>query len=243
MSQEEVKLNIEQPGAYIVKFGSLPQDREPKQVIINGTIDAVAAFVGARADEILSKPSYVLASIDKGEIALVVDESSYFRTEVRGKLELHPDYTKWGINTDKEYSSLDLAHFIKMNRFMLPSTTKAMELVSVFQTLKAKVQKEVELSDDKRGNKTNLQSQVVLNMSIPQGFTLEVSLFKGFPKTKIEVEIAINADTLYIQLVSPDANDVINTSKEMIIHDNLNAITGQLSNGQLTNANVPIMFY
>lgn len=223
MTPEEVKLNIQEPGTYIIKFGSKPQDREESPVIIAGNIDVVSTFIEARIAEVMMKPSFIKIE-EEGRITLVVDEKSYFKKTVSGKLELHPDFVKWGINTEKQYSSSDLAQMIKMNRYMLPSTTQAMELVTVFQNLKAKVQKEIELSDDKRGNKTNLQSQVVLNMSIPTGFSIKTPLFKGFPSVQIEVEIAINADTLNIQLVSPVANDIINTTKAGIIAEEVKKI-------------------
>ncbi len=224
MTPEEVKLNITNPGTYIVKFGSKAQDKEPNPVTINGNIDVVSTFVAARLQDIKTLPSFIKIEETEGKITLVVDEKSYFKTTITGKLELHPDFVKWGINTEKQYSSSDLAQMIKMNRYMLPSTSQAMELVTVFQSLKAKVQREIELSDDKRGNKTNMQSQVVLNMSIPTGFTIKTPLFKGFPDVQIEVEIAINADTLNIQLVSPAANDIIGTTKAGIIADEVKKI-------------------
>lgn len=224
MTPEEVKLNIQEPGTYIIKFGSKTQDREESPVTIVGNIDVVSTFIEARIAEVMKKPSFIKIEESEGRIMLVVDEKSYFKTTVTGKLELHPDFVKWGINTEKQYSSSDLAQMIKMNRYMLPSTAQAMELVTVFQNLKAKVQKEIELSDDKRGNRTNLQSQVVLNMSIPTSFTIKTPLFKGFPEVQIEVEIAINADTLSIQLVSPAANDIIGITKVGIIAEEVNKI-------------------
>ncbi len=163
MTQEEVKLNIQEPGVYVIKFGSISQDKEPTPVNLTGNIDVVSTFMAARLNEISKAPSYVLVDESGGSIMLIVDENDPFKTKITGKLELHPDFVKWGINNDKQYSSHDLAQMIKMNRYMLPSTAQAMELVTVFQSLKAKVRREVELSDDKRGNKTNLQSQVVLN--------------------------------------------------------------------------------
>ncbi len=221
MSPEEVKLNIEQPGLHIIKFGSLPQDREPRPVIISGTISAVSDFLKARSVYVNSSHSNIIIDEEIGTIILTVDERSFHAAQITGSLMLSNSFTKWGINTEKQYSSLDLAHMIKMNRFMFPSTAQAMELVSVFQSLKAKVQKEVELSDDKRGNKTNLQSQVVLNLSIPTGFTIKTEIFKGLQPKEFEVEIAINADSLNIQLVSPAVNDIINRVKKELIQEQI----------------------
>lgn len=224
MSPEELKLSIQEPGTYIVKFGSVPQDKEQTPVTVVGNIDVVSTYIAARVGEVSRFPSHIKVEVAEGNITLVVDENSPFKSTITGKLELHPDFVKWGINSGKQYSSSDLAQMIKMNRYMLPSTARAMELVTVFQSLKAKVQKEIELSDDKRGNKTNLQSQVVLNMSIPTDFALKVPIFKGFSEVQFEVEIAINADTLNIELVSPSANDIIGTTKSGIIEQEIQKV-------------------
>ncbi len=224
MTPEEIKLNITAPGFYTVKFGNLPQDREPIKVDINGNIDSVVNYLKARVEFVDEVLSSVTVDEEKGKIILTVDEHSYFKSTIIGALTPHHDFVKWGINTEKQYSSLDLAQMIKMNRFMFPSTTQAMELVAVFQTLKAKVQREIELSDDKRGNKTNNQSQVVLNMSIPAGFSLKIPMFKGFNAVHFEVEISINAETLNIQLVSPAANDIVSNFKKEILQNQVDQI-------------------
>ena len=71
-----------------------------------------------------------------GSIIFIEDENSPISTEVTGRLQEHPNLQIWGINKGMEYSSLDLARKIKMNRFMFPSITQAMELVNIFQSLK-----------------------------------------------------------------------------------------------------------
>ena len=71
-----------------------------------------------------------------------------------------------------------------------------------------KVSKEVELADDKRGNRTSVQVQVVQKMSIPETFSLNVPLFTGFQPAKFEVELSINAETLSIELISPQLNEL-----------------------------------
>lgn len=224
MNPEEIKLNIPEPGLYIIKFGNLSQDREPLSITHNGNIDSVVNYLKARAIVVRLMESSIVVEEEAGKITLIVNEDSHFKTTIIGTLALHPNYLKWGINTDKQYSSLDLAQMIRMNRYMFTSAAQAMELVAVFQNLKAKIQKEVELSDDKRGNKTFLQSQIVLNMTIPIGFRLKTPIFKGFPAIEFEVEISINADTLNIQLVSPAVADIVGTTKANIISDQITEI-------------------
>jgi hypothetical protein len=224
MNPEELKINITTPGEHLIRIGQAAPEREQRQINISGNIDAVRIYLTARKDDVRHARAYIIANESLGAITLFVDENSPYYTKVYASLELHPDFVKWGINTDKQYSSTDLSQMIKMNRFMFPSTAQAMELVAIFQNLKARIQKEIEFSDDKRGNKTNLQSQIVLNMSIPETFLIHIPIFKGFEAFDIPIEISINADTLNIQLISPVANDIINSKRKAILFHELQAI-------------------
>ena len=205
---EEFNLSISGKEAVItVLKGEAPKPINLQPVRIGGNIFAPAIYIEKRK-HLISERSHVEIDAENGSIIFIEDENSPISTEVTGRLQEHPNLQIWGINKGMEYSSLDLARKIKMNRFMFPSITQAMELVNIFQSLKMKVSKEVELADDKRGNRTSVQVQVVQKMSIPETFSLNVPLFTGFQPAKFEVELSINAETLSIELISPQLNEL-----------------------------------
>jgi len=218
---ENINLKIEQAnGELIIRTGSAKPIYDPKVINITGTIETPFTWLKTKFASLNILLCHILISIANRTIKFVINETDHFTHTIEGIIELHPNFTKWGINDQSvSYRSDELASLIKMNRFMFKSTEVAMQLVTVFQNFKAKIEKEIELSDDKRGNRTAMQRQVVNKMSIPTDFLLFIPLFKGGPKIEIPVEIEINADTLQCYLYSPLANDILNSEAENMIQD------------------------
>lgn len=215
----ELNVTTNKDGVVTILQGAAPKPIEAKSTIIEGNIYAVCDYIKKRADCINANVNHCHVEIDpvKGKMSLFEGEDTTLCNIVTGWLLFHPDFTKWGINTDKRYSSHDLAMMIRMNRFMFESAEAAMTLVTIFQTLKVKVNKAVELSDDKRGNRTDMRSQIVESMSIPETFKINVPIYRGFSPVAISIEILIDADTLEISLISPQVNDIINDTTGSIM--------------------------
>jgi len=110
-----------------------------------------------------------------------------------------------------------------MNRFFFSDKNTAMKLVSDLKNFKAKVDKEIEMSDNDRGNTRLLQSQVV-DSNIPEAFDIVIPIFKGQPEQKFRVEINIDARNFECSLISPDANDLINEVKSKLIGEQVSEI-------------------
>lgn len=221
---ENIQLNItpNEQGEMMLRIGEALKVYDPVKVEITGNIDTPANWLRKKVTMFNQLLCNVFVNIEARRITLTINEKNKFSSIISGVIELHPYFTKWGINSpEKTFSSHELAQAVKMNRFMFADKETAMKLVAVFHNFKAKVEKEIELSDDKRGNRTNLQRQVISTMSIPLSFKLNVPIFKGQPAIEIPVEIEINADTMQCSLFSPIANDLINTQAELMINEQL----------------------
>jgi len=156
-------------------------------------------------------------------IALFVDPKSEDPDKIIGKLELHEDFVKFGINSGKELTTTALAELFKMNRSAFKDKETAMKLVKELRSFKAKVDKEVEKHSDDRANYTMHKSQAV-DSNIPASFQLVVPIFKGEPAITFEVEININAESLNCSLISPEVNDYIAVEKNKIIDEQIKKI-------------------
>ena len=88
-----------------------------------------------------------------------------------------------------------------------------MKLVTELQNFKAKVDKELESSNNNRGDRRVLVNQVVQS-NLPEAFTLIIPLFKGTPKQTIQAEVYINPSDLSCTLVSPEANDLLEEMRD-----------------------------
>lgn len=145
-----------------------------------------------------------------------------FPDVILGSLKLHPDLKKFNINSGKNYSTFELADFIKMNRHYFENKEYAMKLVSELRNFEGKVNRDIEAKADERGNKRALINQIV-ESNIPTGFFLELPVFVGQKKTRLAVEINITAD-FSCTLISPDLKQLIDEETKVILDEQLDKI-------------------
>lgn len=202
------ELNTEEGQETIIRFGDALPLKEPKAVSISGTIDAPARWVEKRKDDIVSADAHVLVDRDHMSITLKTDENSAYSDQIKGTLTLSSEMQEFGINTGEYMSCFDMSDRIKQLRSYFETQQEAMKLVSELRNFKAKIDKELELSDDKRGNQRILKSQFV-ESNLPKDFKIQLPIFKGMKKETIQVEVEINPNDLSCTLVSPEAHDIV----------------------------------
>ena len=208
---------------FIIRKGDALPVKEPVPVNIMAQIDAPARWLEKRVTEIDQKQSHVVVCREGFCVSLITDERSAYMDIVRGKLELSEEMNRLGINNGEYITAFEMADLIKTNRSCFESTTVAMKLVTELRNFKAKVDKEIEASDDKRGNRRILAAQVV-ESNLPSSFRIVIPVFKGQPKQPIEVEVEVNPADLSCTLVSPEANDIVRTERDSIIDGVLSRI-------------------
>lgn len=202
------EMNIEDGKDIVIRFGDALPLQEPKYVSIHGTIDAPARWVEKRKDDIVSADAHVLVDRDRMTITLNTDENSAYMDQIVGTLTLSTEMQEFGINTGEYMSCFDMADRIKQLRTYFETQQEAMKLVTELRSFKAKIDKELELSDDKRGNQTIMRAQTV-ESNLPKSFKVNMPIFKGTGKRTFEVEVEINPNDLSCTLVSPDAHDIV----------------------------------
>lgn len=201
------KLN-ENKGGYCIRFGEALPLKEPKAVNIDGTIDAPARWVEKRKDDIKQADAHIIVDRDHMSITLNIDENSAYSDQITGTLTLSSEMQEFGINTGEYMSCFDMSDRIKQLRTYFETQQEAMKLVTELRSFKAKIDKELELSDDKRGNQTIMRAQTV-ESNLPKSFKVNMPIFKGTEKRTFEVEVEINPNDLSCTLVSPDAHDIV----------------------------------
>lgn len=200
----------------IMREGAAPRVQEPVKVYLKGTIDAPAIWTEARANKINQEASYVIFSREEMFIGLRCDENDPLGTAIEGKLQLAEEFQKFEINTGNYKTNFELAELIKMNRVYFENRNQAMKLVTELQNFKAKVDKEIEQSNNNRGDRRILLNQIVQH-NLPESFNLCLPIFKGRPKQTIQVEVYVNPADLTCTLVSPEANDFMQTARDGIM--------------------------
>lgn len=181
------------------------------------------------ADDAPINFSYVKINKEKGSIEFVEDSGFPWENIYKGILEEDENFRKFKINTGHEYTPIELSDFIKMNRSAFVSKSEAMKLVSTLANFEADVDNKIQQANDGRGNTNSLRRQIVTS-NLPENFHIRVPIFKGHDDIDIEVEIGINPSNLSCTLISPEANDYIQTIKEDLINDEIFMISDKHPN-------------
>ena len=231
----ENKLNVIVPKDYngapievVLREGKAPvalDPKEPERVVINGTIDAPIRWLEKRVELINQKATNIIVNRDKMRMALTIDETSYYQTEINGILQASKEMQEFGINVEKKWEPIKLSKFIKMHRAFFTDKSQNMMLVSTLKNFKAKVNQDIERSKEENGSKVDNYSQVV-DSNLPKSFKLNIPLFKGFACEEIEVEIYADVDgrDVSLSLVSAGANETIEEYKNKVIDEQLGVI-------------------
>lgn len=217
------EMNIEDGKDMVIRFGDALPLKEPKYVSINGTIDAPARWVEKRKDDIVSADAHILVDRDSMTITLNIDENNFYSDQIVGTLTLSTEMQEFGINTGEYMSCFDMADRIKQLRTYFETQQDAMKLVTELRNFKAKIDKELELSDDKRGNQKIMRAQTV-ESNLPKSFNVNMPIFKGTEKRTFEVEVEINPNDLSCTLVSPDAHDIVVQERD----NQMDAVLGRI---------------
>ena len=231
----ENKLNVIVPKDYngapievVLREGEAPElleIKEPERVVISGTIDTSFRWLEKRIELINQKASNIIVNRDVMGIALTVDETNYYQSDIRGELKTSKEMMEFGINTEKKWEPIKLSKFLKMHRAFFTDKSQNMMLVSTLKNFKAKVNQDIERSKEENGSKVDNYSQVV-DSNLPKSFKLNIPLFKGFANEEIEVEIYADVDgrDVSLSLVSAGANEAIEEYKNKVIDEQLDAI-------------------
>lgn len=210
-------------GQIFVYEGKAPVIQDPEVISISGVIDSPFRWLEKRVETIQQLNAHIIVDRSGISISLNLEDKDKFGDYITGKAEFHPLFAKFAINADKYITNFDMAKLFKMNRSAFENQSTAMALVTELQNFKAKVAKEIEKLNDNRGNKTELQAQVV-ESNLPDKFNLVIPIFKGQPKQTIEVEVYINPSDFTCALVSPVANDLTESFRDSIIDNVLDQI-------------------
>lgn len=222
--KEEVKKQIAemlanglpaQCGEIVIREGKAMEIHEPVKVNISGTLDAPARWLETRMRlELVNQgANHVLVDRENLSITLQCNENNYYGSRIVGSLIISPEFRRFGINEGEYITNFEMAELIKMNRSFFETKATAMKLVTELQNFRAKVDKEIEKSDNNRGDKRLLINQVVQS-NLPEAFNIKIPIFKGTSKQTINVEVYINPSDLSCTLTSADVNDLLEEMRD-----------------------------
>lgn len=235
MQNEKVSFNLA-PGMERVEVTFREVDRvneldvkPPVKIKIEGTLGAPLEFLNKRndqEDQINQKRCNILVDREEITISLTTNEhDEYTKGSVKGKLEFHPKFVNFGINTGKVWTPAELGLFFKMNRAFFATREDNMKLVTSLLNFTATINNKIDRAVNENGSKTDNFEQVV-NSNLPQSFTLVMPIFKGAKAESIEVETFAKIDGRQVAftLISPGAQATMEEVRDKAIDEQLEQI-------------------
>ena len=201
----------------VIRSGEALELKAPLPLNLSGRIDSVTAWLRKRKSEINEKNCNIIVNYDKLAIFLTMNERDADNvSSMTAALTLSEEFKKFGINGSKEWEPAKLSEFIKMNRSYFVSKEDSSKLVSDFKNFKAKVDKVIEKSKDQNGSYDEKRSQAVTT-NLPANFKICIPVFKGEESLTLDIEVYIDSQTLVVTLVSPEANEFIQTQSRSLM--------------------------
>jgi hypothetical protein len=225
-----INTNGEKPVHITILEGRTPEPlplHEPRRVTIEGDIKSISEFLSKRATlgTVNLLDSVINVDREKGRMELIINQSDYYKGTVEASLYTTIIWSAFAINSDKDWEPSELAKFLRLNRYFIKGDPKP--LIVSLRDLKAKINRNIQETNDNRGNTINHVDKMVDAGDIPTSFQLNIPMFVGQPKVDIEVEIdidVIGSDKLVIRLVSPQSAESKLFTIESVINDELEKI-------------------
>lgn len=202
--------------------------QEPDPVNIVGTITAPYNFLAKRygLNQFDTERTHVIVDRDAMSVRIVINETDKrYRMTVVGKIELSRQFRQFGINAGKMWEPEDMGNFFRINRTYFESKEEAMKLVSLLKSFKARISTEVEREKKDNGSVTDVYRKVV-DSNIPSSFIVRIPVYKGAAPERIEIEVAatVNGRDVSLELISPDAQSIVETVRDNLINEELGRI-------------------
>lgn len=228
-SNEQFNFDVSRETSEVtILHGQALERQHPKSVNITGTIGSPVEWMSKRFSESVGEDNdHVIVDRDSMLIQLVENEKDVNTNKITGRLEFHRKFIDFGINAGVYKTPFEMAEFIKMNRSYFENKKYAMDLNTQLRNFKAKVDRQIEQEyNPNKGDKRVLLNQVV-NANVPDSFNVNLPVFKGTEKQSFNVEIYFNPDDLTCTLVSPEANDYVEETRDAIIDEQVRIIKNE----------------
>lgn len=201
--------------------------KAPESISLSGVIDTPLKWLEKRVETIEQKEAHVVVDREKMSIKLIINETDgYTKNTFVGTVQVTETFAKFGINNSEEaWEPHKLGQFIRLNRGVFENKEQCMKLVSVLKNFTANAKAEIQKMRDPSGSVADVYKCQV-DSNLPKSFTVCLSIFKGTPKQSIEVEFDhyLTDGNVYLQLVSPGANEAVEEYRDKCIDTVLDQI-------------------
>lgn len=226
-------VDITKPVEIILREGAAARAAEilptkaPESISVSGVISTPFDWLEKRVDTIDQKKANIKVDRESMDVILTINETDgYTKNTIKGSVQLAEVFAKFGINDEKKaWEPAKLGQFLRLNRGVFEEKEKCMVLVSTLKNFTANAKAEIQKQRDPSGSTADVyKCQVESNL--PKSFSVCLSIFKGAANERIEVEFDhyLSDGNVYLQLVSPGANEMVESFRDTCIDSVLDKI-------------------
>lgn len=211
--------------------GKALDPKHPDKIKLAGNIESIANFLSKRYGsregkelQLVDKDkACVVVNKDKMQIHLLLDPQNPFGTEVNASLEFTEDLKNFHINDNTEFTREELIKLFKFSKRLFDDAQKHEEVLNAYMKLNLSGTTNVKAESDNRGNKDLAFKKEINSQGIPQGFILNMPIFKGQPSERFRVEICLNVTDASVRFwfESVELVDIVEARKETIFAEQL----------------------
>jgi len=205
-------------------MGDLPKVRQVTGVVYSGNIKSPADwYTGKVRNGYTPDPKEITIVSDGLKIQFKSSECiDQLTSTITGELLEFTDLRDFRINTKHTYNNTDLAQFLKMSRYYFKSVDENYQIVKNLNSFKAKVSREIENSNDFKGNKKQLFEQQV-KTDLKLSFKLLLPIYSGEPASEfsVDIEFDVTDGGVSYWLISPELKDLQTKDANTIIEREL----------------------
>lgn len=219
-------VDLSKPIEIVLREGAAAKAKEdlptkaPESISVSGVISTPFDWLEKRVGTIDQKQANIKVNREKMSLELTINETdAYNKNTISGTVQVSEVFAKFGINNEsKAWEPARLGQFLRLNRGVFEEKEKCMVLVSNLKNFTAKAKSEIQKQKDPSGSTADVFKQQV-ESNLPKSFSICLSIFKGTPKERIEVEFDhyLSDGDVYLQLVSPGANEMVETYRDTCI--------------------------
>ncbi|MNE02794.1 hypothetical protein D3C80_952760 [compost metagenome] len=234
MKQDQINITLlGDEKEVIIRHGEALELVAPLKNNITGTIDAPGNYwehfkkSTIVSTTISSDLAIVLVNQEEGYIILKVDPTDSLAAEVKGQLLPAAELDVFSINSNRLFTRDELIKTLRMNRILFKDKDSHAALINNITKFEAKVRKEIELDNDRRGN-SSASVKKEITSDIPLDFSLSLPAFKGQAKLSFFVEICfdITDGGIRFWFESVELKELIDTQREQILNQQIERFDG-----------------
>lgn len=184
--------------------GKAPEPFNPKPISVKGDIMAIRSFVESRKPQ--ASKTRCEYSFSPPFVRVITNEGKMDEYSVTGQLELAEDYKLiMGVHSDPTA----LGELLRKKRRYFTDPVDGSKLITALKGFKAKVDKEVENSVDKRAGAYKNAVERMVSSNLPETVKMQMEIVKGVAPVEFMVDIYVDVrdNGISIQLESIEAEE------------------------------------